>query len=752
MKTTRAILALLLIAITATAQDIRDKYRDADTYRQKYADAYLHGDINPTWIDTSHLFHYAVKTANGTEYIIVDADRRLKRQAFDPVPLARAIARLTGATVDPSHLALQNLAYTAGGTLLTFNLRGDTTYTYDPRRQRLTATPPVPRPFRRPAHWGKVDTEESAPPVPSPDGALEAFTREGNLYARHVATGRVTQLSHDGSPGEYYSARVTWSPDSRALVACKYRPAWTRTLRTIVAAPADRLQPTIEEIDYIKPGDALPVRRPVLFIPAEGKQINILFDDPDQQFSITNIAWHPASTSFTFDYNRRGHQQYILYRVTGADPRARPVVDERSATFIHYDRLYRHHLRATGELLWISERDGWRHLYLYNDTLPAAPRRLTSGEWIVKRVLDVDEVNRVILLVACGRDPGEDPYLEKIYRLEIDTGNLLCLTPENGNHRVTLSADRRYFTDSWSRVDLPPVALLRSATDGATLLTLERADISRALAAGWRAPEVFTAKGRDGRTDIWGVIVRPVDFDPAKKYPVIEYIYAGPHDSFVPKNFTIAPVDSPLAQLGFIVVQIDGMGTANRSKAFHDVCWKNLKDAGFPDRVAWIQAAAAAHPEMDISRVGIHGTSAGGQNAMGALLFHPDFYKVAVASRGCHDNRVDKIWWNGQRMGYPVGAHHAECSNVVNAHLLRGRLLLILGELDDNVDPSSTVQVVDALVKANKEFDYLLLPNQRHTSGGFYGERKRRDFFVRHLLGLQTPDWNNPDPPAITGM
>ena len=262
------------------------------------------------------------------------------------------------------------------------------------------------------------------------------------------------------------------------------------------------------------------------------------------------------------------------------------------------------------------------------------------------------------------------------------------------------------------------------------------------LAEGWRMPEVFCAKGRDNETDIWGVIVRPTDFDPHKKYPVIEYIYAGPHDSFVPKSFSISPVDAALAQLGFIVVQIDGMGTANRSKKFHDICWKNLKDAGFPDRIAWLKAAAAKYPEIDISRVGIYGCSAGGQNALGAVLFHPDFYKASVAACGCHDNRMDKIWWNEQWMGFPVGKEYEECSNVTNAHKLKGRLMLILGELDDNVDPSSTLQVVNALIQANKEFEFVMLPNQRHTMGGTYGERKRRDFFIKYLQGLNPPDWN----------
>ena len=286
---------------------------------------------------------------------------------------------------------------------------------------------------------------------------------------------------------------------------------------------------------------------------------------------------------------------------------------------------------------------------------------------------------------------------------------------------------------------------VRSATDGSDVMELEKANISEWEKAGWRMPEVFTAKGRDGKTDIWGIIIRPTNFDPNKKYPVIENIYAGPHSSFTPKSFmTYNRSMFELAELGFIVVQLDGMGTSNRSKAFHDVCWKNLKDAGFPDRILWMQEAARKYASFDISRVGIYGTSAGGQSSTGGLLFYPDFYKVGVSSCGCHDNRMDKIWWNEQWMGYPIGPHYAECSNVTNADKLQGKLLLILGEVDDNVDPASTMQLVNALIKSNKDFDFVMVPNMAHSNGGDYGERKRRDFFVRHLLGVQPPAWTLP--------
>ncbi len=284
---------------------------------------------------------------------------------------------------------------------------------------------------------------------------------------------------------------------------------------------------------------------------------------------------------------------------------------------------------------------------------------------------------------------------------------------------------------------------MRDAKTGKILKKLEEGNIDALLATGWKLPEIFTAKGRDGITDIWGMIIRPSNFDPNKKYPIIEYIYAGPHDSFVPKSFATDSRGAlhELAELGFIVVQCDGMGTSNRSKAFHDVAWKNLKDGGFPDRIAWISAAAKKYSYMDLDKVGIFGNSAGGQSSLGALLFHPDFYKVAVSSSGCHDNRMDKMWWNEQWMGYPIGKEYAESSNVDNAYRLQGKLLLILGELDDNVDPSSTMQVINQLIKANKNFDFLMVPGMKHSLGGDYGEHKRRDFFVKHLIGVDPPAW-----------
>jgi len=589
----------------------------------------------------------------------------------------------------------------------------------------------------------------------SPDEKSEAFIRNYNLHVRTAGApmDEAVALSWDGSEGNAYTYNsIRWSPDSQKVAAYRRRPGYDRQVTYVQSSPPDQLQPKASSRSYQKPGDVVDLDQPVLFDVATRTQTRIddrLFPNP---YRNGNIEWREDSRAFTFEYNQRGHQVYRVIEVDASTGTPRVVVDETTDTFIDYRRVapdlsnsgrtYRYDVADGREVIWLSERDGWSHLYLYDGQTGRVKNQITSGNWAVHWVERVDEEARQVWFTANGMDADQDPYFLHYYRINFDGTGLTRFTRANATHSVTWSEDRQFYVDRYQRVDLPPVTELRRTSDQSLVMELEKGDMSDLLATGWRAPEVFTAKGRDGVTDIWGLIIRPTNFDSSRTYPVIENIYAGPQGSFVPKTFSTQTGMQTLAELGFIVVQIDGMGTANRSKAFHATAYQDLGDAGFPDRILWHKTVAAKYPYYDITRVGIYGTSAGGQNSTGAVLFHPEFYKAAASAAGCHDNRMDKIWWNEQWMGWPLGPHYAASSNVDNAHRLQGDLLLIVGEMDTNVDPASTMQVVNALIEANKSFELLVIPNANHTSGGAYGDHKRFDFFVRSLQGRVPPRWN----------
>ncbi len=591
------------------------------------------------------------------------------------------------------------------------------------------------------------------------DGKWEAFIQNFNVFVKPVGDQPAFPISYDGSEGNYYTLRtVAWSPDSKKLAAYHTRPGYDREVNYVESSPADQIQPKHMSIHYRKPGDALDIAYPALFDLATKKEIEIdhaLFPNP---YSLSPPVWWKDSRAFTFEYNQRGHQAYTVIEVNSETGKTRPLVAETTKTFFYYNNLglglsagrkFRHDVNDGKEIIWASERDGWEHLYLYDGATGEVKNQITKGNWLVRNVDFVDDDKRQIWFEAGGMDPDQDPYFTQAYRINFDGTGLIKLTEANGTHTVTFSHDRKYYVDTWQRVDLPPVAQLRRTEDQKVMMDVDKSDASALLAAGLKFPEVFVAKGRDGKTDIWGIIIRPTNFDPAKKYPVIENIYAGPQGSFVPKTFSAVSGDQALAELGFIVVHIDGMGTSNRSKAFHDVAFKNLGDAGFPDRILWHKAVAAKYPYYDISRVGIFGTSAGGQNSLGGVLFHPEFYKVVVTNSGCHDNRMDKLWWNEQWMSWPLGPQYAASSNVDNAYRLQGKALIIVGELDTNVDPSSTMQVVNALVKAHKHFDMLYIPGQNHGVAILNSEHYRDDYFVHNLLGVEPPDWNRVSLPKV---
>ncbi|MCB1126710.1 MAG: DPP IV N-terminal domain-containing protein, partial [Verrucomicrobiae bacterium] len=552
--------------------------------------------------------------------------------------------------------------------------------------------------------------ERPQPSGRSPDGQWIASVQDHNVHLRRADSGEATALTTDGSPADAYEGRIRWSSDSTHFALLRTLRPETRQVHLIESSPKDQLQPVLHTLDYAKPGDPLPVSRMALFDAEAGREIAVSDALFANAWSLGELQWMPDGQELMFLYNRRGHQNLRLLAVDAKTGGVRVVIDETSPTFIDYaGKFFLRILEGTDEAIWMSERDGWNHLYLYDLKSGRVKNPVTSGEWVVRRVERVDVAARQIWFFAGGIREGQDPYFLHLCRVNFDGSGLAVLTEGNGNHDVLFSPDRRTFLDTWSRVDQPPVTELRRSEDGALICRLEEADITALLATGWRPPEPFVAEGRDGTTDIHGVIYRPSNLESGRKYPVIESIYAGPQAAYVPKSFGAYHGPQSLAELGFIVVQIDGMGTSYRSKAFHDVCWKNLGDAGFPDRIAWIKAAAAKYPEMDLSRVGIYGGSAGGQNALGGLLTHGDFYHVGVADCGCHDNRMDKVWWNELWMGWPVGDHYAEQSNVTLAHQLQGKLMLVVGELDRNVDPSSTLQVVNALIAADKDFDLVIM-------------------------------------------
>lgn len=597
---------------------------------------------------------------------------------------------------------------------------------------------------REGGYWGGKWDDSKGEPVASPDKVYLAYIKNNNIYVRKKNDLKSEkQLTFDGSPGFYYSARIDWAGDSQKLSTSKVRKAEVRQLTLLESSPTDQLQPKLQYRDYVKPGDALSQYYPVIVHVETGKVVEVDPTEVENQFSLSYSTWRPDNNAITFEYNQRGHQRYELIELNANTGVTRSVISETSKTFIDYSgKKYRKDIPKTNEVIWTSERDGWNHLYLFDYNTGKVKNQITKGEWVVRKVIHVDESNRKIIFEGSGKNKNEDPYLVRYYSVGLDGSNLRELTSESANHQGYFNKNFTQFIDVYSLIDQAPKAVLREAKTGKVLMDLENGDLSDLSASGWKAPEVFSSKGRDGTTDIWGIIIRPNNFDPNRKYPVIEYIYAGPHSSFVPKSFSTSLSGMyELAELGFIVVQIDGMGTSNRSKVFHDVAWKNLKDAGFPDRIAWMKTAAQKYPYMNLDKVGIYGTSAGGQSSTGAVLFHPEFYKVAVSSCGCHDNRMDKIWWNEQWMGWPIGPQYAESSNIENANRLEGKLMLIVGELDDNVDPASTYQLVNQLIKNGKEHELILVPGMGHSSGGDYGEKKRRDFFVKHLLGVDPPKW-----------
>ena len=747
-KRISSILILSLILPTlAFAQGTLEDYKRAErllpwNLRTLVRDA----EVSPHWIEDTDRFWYRRATADGKEFVVVDPAKKTREPLFDHAKLAAGISRILGRDVQANKLPFDDFSYASKSSQITFSASGSSWSCSLASYQCSRANGPARR-------WGDGF---------SPDGRWQAFVRNHNLWVRSVANNQEIRLTDDGVEDYAYATplpsggeliqratngarpqvAVFWAPDSSKLATYRIDSRFALKMTTVQSVPPDRLRPVAYTYAYPLPGEALAKAEPIVFDIEAGKRIRVETEPINIEFQGgPGFEWDKESRHFYFNTYQRGWKRNELKEVDSTTGKTRVVLEEVSDTFIDPGTNFIESVNDGAEFLMASEQDGWNHLYLFDGKTGQLKKQLTSGTWVVRQIVRIDEKTRRVYFLGAGKEPGEDPYQTHLYCVNMDGTGLRLLTPEKANHTANVSPTSAFFVDTYSRPDLPTIVVLRRSSDGEVVMPLEQADASELLKTGWTYPEAFHGKGRDGKVDIYGLIWRPSNFDPKKKYPVIEQIYTGPQSFFVPKTFAAyRSTAQSTAELGFIVVMIDGQGTGGRSKAFHNFSYKNLGDGGIDDHIAVLKQMAEKYPYMDLDRVGLYGGSAGGYDTAHAMLTHPKFYKVGVSTSGNHDHRMDKAWWNELWMGYPVGDHYREQSNVTMADKLEGKLMLVHGELDDNVNPTATLQFVDALIKANKNFDMLIVPNQYHGEGrNPYLIRRRWDYFVQHLLGVTPP-------------
>ena len=775
---------LVVVSLAAALAPLAAAHAQVDYHRAEQSLTWnelrlVYGDyIAPHWMPGGTRFWYRVTTPRGAEFIVDDPARVQRAPLFDNAKLAAALSLAADTSYDPTQLPFTTFRFGDDGRdeqHIAFNAHARR-FVCDIARYACTMGDTLPSPV---------------PYVRSPDGKWDAFVSGHNVYVRAVGSVDSTALTTDGAPLDGYGqdARrptqvihptpvrptLQWSPDSRKIAMPQFDERHVLTM-PLISMTSQR--PKLYTYPYALPGDSIIPRFDIHILDVAART-NVRVDAPPQNAqdngltgmqdsSWSSVKWGDRSQHLYFTYGDRGPKHVQLMEADAATGRAATIVADSSRTFVELN------LESGGapdwqpvadgaDVVWFSERDGWGHLYLFSHA-GALVDQITKGPWTVGDLVHVDPVGRWVYFTARGREAG-DPYYARLYRAHLDGTGLELLTPEAAEHTIRMTPSGQYIIDTYSTVQSPPVTVVRTP-DGHVVQTLEKADVSALLASGWRYPVPFRVKARDGVTDLYGVMFLPAHFDSTRKYPVIDHIYPGPQIIAAPKSFY--PTSSPaleystmgqveaLAQLGFVVVEVDAMGTNLRSKAFHDAWYGNMHDNGIPDHVTAIKQLAARYGFLDLDRVGIYGHSGGGFASTDAMLSYPDFYKVAVSSSGNHDNRSYYYGWAERYQGLLTRDaargtdNYASAANKTYVSHLKGKLFLIHGDMDDNVHPANTIQMVDALIKANKSFDLLIYPDRNHEiTQEPYLIRRTWDYFVQNLLGVTPPkDYAITPPPA----
>jgi len=758
------VLLAALVAVPAVAQQAPRALTAADYARAEKYMGYnttplvLGAGVRPTWLPDER-FWYRTATAEGFEFVLVDPAKKSRARAFDHARLAAALSKAADTTWDGMHLPFTTLDYAT-----------DSSVSFDARAKRWTCS------LQAYTCAAAVPARNAVPrnAGTSPDGKRAAFIRDWNLWVKDLETGRETRMTADGVKDFGYATDnagwtasdrpvLLWSPDSKKIATFQQDE---RGVQEMYLVDTKVGHSTLRAWKYPLVGDSVVAMVHRVIVDVDLAKVVRLQMPPDYHRSttcdhiscgggLTDVEWSPDATRLGLVSTSRDHKEAKLRYADAQTGTVRDVLEEKVADFFESGsgRVNWHVLPATNEVIWFSARDDWGHLYLYDLTTGKLKNRITSGSWNVQQVRRTDEKTRTIYFTGNGREPG-DPYYRHFYSVRMDGTGLALLAPEDADHDITLSASGAWFVDSWSRPDVPPTAVLRDA-QGKTVVQLEKADISRLLASGWSAPMSFTVKARDGATDLYGLMFRPTNLDSTKKYPIINHIYPGPQSGSVgSRTFSAARSDArALAELGFVVIQLDAMGTPGRSHSFHTAYYGNMGDNGLPDQVSGMRQLARRYAWIDLDKAGIWGHSGGGFATAGAMFRYPDFFKVGISEAGNHDQREYEDDWGEKYHGLlerrPDGTTTYDSqANQSLAKNLKGKLLLAHGTMDNNVPPDNTLLVVNELIKANKDFDLLMLPNRTH---GFANEpymvRKRWDYFVKYLMGAEPPKEYEMRPP-----